>query len=414
MTTFTPIPLSLYIHIPWCIRKCPYCDFNSHQAPNIEKSTNPDKNLNQSVPEKEYISALLADLESELPHIWGRSIESIFIGGGTPSLFSAEAIDSLLRGLRERLPLRPSMEITLEANPGTFEQQRFSEYRKAGINRLSIGIQSYNRQHLKALGRIHDDQEAIKAAEIAKRAGFNNFNLDLMHGLPEQTPQQALADLQKALDCKPTHISWYQLTIEKNTLFHHSPPILPNDEILWDIQEKGQELLSSAGYQQYEVSAYAQNNTKENQQCRHNINYWEFGDYVGIGAGAHGKVTQPDGSITRHQKYRQPTEYMQKAMQGTVRSSTSTLEEKDKVFEFMLNALRLKQGFSAELFEQRTHLAFNTIEPIVNLAINKKLMQSIQPRVPLEGLHQSSQPQEKYAASNKGWVFLNDVMEMFL
>ncbi|KAG1707645.1 Oxygen-independent coproporphyrinogen-III oxidase-like protein YggW [Nymphon striatum] len=382
----TPIPLSLYIHIPWCIRKCPYCDFNSHQAPLSEQNTG--KSSEQSVPEK-------------------RPIESIFIGGGTPSLFSAEAIDSLLAGLRERLPLRPSMEITLEANPGTFEQERFSEYRKAGINRLSIGVQ------------IHDDQEAIKAAEIAKKAGFDNFNLDLMHGLPNQTPEQALADLDQALKCKPTHISWYQLTIEKNTLFHHSPPVLPNDEVLWDIQEKGQELLHLAGYEQYEVSAYAQGRsktgTRQNRQCRHNINYWEFGDYVGIGAGAHGKVTQPDGSITRHQKFRHPAEYMEKAIQGMARSSTSTLEEKDKIFEFMLNALRLKEGFSADLFEQRTHLPFSTIEPIINSAIDKKLMQSRLCITTEEGIHPTtSQTQEKFATSEKGWVFLNDVMEMFL
>lgn len=388
----TPIPLSLYIHIPWCIRKCPYCDFNSHQVP--------DQKTNEIFPEKEYINALLKDLESELPHIWGRPLESIFIGGGTPSLFSADAIDSLLSGLRERLPLRPSMEITLEANPGTFEQQRFNEYRQAGINRLSIGIQSYNKKHLQALGRVHDEKEAVKAASIAKLAGFTNFNLDLMHGLPRQSCEQALADLKQAIECQPTHISWYQLTIEKNTLFHHSPPVLPDDEILWEIQQRGQELLASAGYEQYEVSAYARNTDETNRECRHNINYWEFGDYLGIGAGAHGKITQPDGTITRHQKFRHPNEYMQQAIKGEPRSSTSTLDDKDKTFEFMLNALRLKQGFSADLFEQRTHLAFSQIEATINKAIEKKLMKFSQ--------------QEKYAASEQGLLFLNDVIERFL
>ncbi|HIQ15805.1 MAG TPA: radical SAM family heme chaperone HemW, partial [Leucothrix sp.] len=240
----TPIPLSLYIHIPWCVRKCPYCDFNSHQA--------------EHVPEEKYIQALLRDLESELPHIWGRPLESIFIGGGTPSLFTAKAIDQLMRGLRERLPLRPNMEITMEANPGTFEQERFSEYRKAGINRLSIGVQSFNNQHLKKLGRIHDASEALIASSIAKKAGFSNYNLDLMFGLPNQNIQQALSDLQQAIDLQPTHLSWYQLTIEENTLFHHTPPILPEDDLLWDMQQQGQALLAEFSYQQYEVSAYAQ------------------------------------------------------------------------------------------------------------------------------------------------------------
>jgi len=391
----TPIPLSLYIHIPWCVRKCPYCDFNSHQSPN-------DNNGNQQVPEKEYIAALLTDLETELPHIWGRPLESIFIGGGTPSLFSAEAIESLMSGLRERLPIRPSMEITMEANPGTFEQERFSQYKQAGINRLSIGVQSYNSEHLNALGRIHDGHEALNAATIANKAGFDNFNLDLMHGLPKQTSEQALADLQQAIACEPSHISWYQLTIEKNTLFHHSPPVLPNADALWEIQEQGQALLKQAGYSQYEVSAYAKGEGDKNR-CNHNMNYWEFGDYVGIGAGAHGKITQPDGSITRHTKYRQPTEYIKQANQREPRSSTTLLKKKGLPFEFMLNALRLKQGFSSDLFEQRTRLAFAEIEPLVQQAINKKLM-----------LKDNSVEQEHYRTTKRGWEFLNDVMEMFL
>jgi len=379
----TIIPLSLYIHVPWCVRKCPYCDFNSHQMPD-------------EIPEKDYIAALLSDLESELPHIWGRPIESIFIGGGTPSLFSSEGIDTLLSGLRERLPLRPSMEITLEANPGTFEQERFKAYRKAGINRLSIGIQSYHQEHLKALGRIHNAEEAINAAHIAKQAGFDNFNLDLMHGLPKQSLDQAMNDLRQAIALEPTHISWYQLTIEKNTLFHHSPPILPDDERLWQIQQQGQQLLTDSGYNQYEVSAYA----KKNRQCIHNINYWQFGDYVGIGAGAHGKITQPDNTITRHQKYRQPEKYIEQARQGKARSATTTVENKDKIFEFMLNTLRLKQGFSKTLFERRTGLTFSEIDSKINLAINKGLLQ------------QTSD--NEYRATKQGWHFLNNLIELFL
>ncbi len=379
----TIIPLSLYIHIPWCVRKCPYCDFNSHQMPD-------------EIPEADYIEALLRDLESELPHIWGRPIESIFIGGGTPSLFSAQGIDTLLCGLRERLPLRPTTEITLEANPGTFEQERFSAYREAGINRLSIGIQSYNAKHLKALGRIHNAKEAINAAHIAKQAGFDNFNLDLMHGLPQQSPDQAMHDLQQAISLKPTHISWYQLTIEKNTLFHHSPPLLPDDDHLWQIQQQGQSLLADAGYTHYEVSAYAQ----KNRQCIHNINYWEFGDYLGIGAGAHGKITQPDGTITRHQKYRQPAKYIEKARQGEARSATTTLQEQDKIFEFMLNALRLKKGFSKAVFERRTGLALRRIDSRIKQATHQGL------------LHQTRDDQ--YCATKQGWLFLNNLIEIFL
>jgi len=378
----TPIPLSLYIHIPWCIQKCPYCDFNSHEARN-------------GIPEMEYVKALLTDLESELPHIWGRPLESIFIGGGTPSVFSAEAIDKLMAGLRERLPIRPKMEITLEANPGTFEQERFSAYRETGINRLSIGVQSFSESKLKALGRIHDSKEALNAAAIAKKAGFDNFNLDLMFGLPQQNIDEALDDLRQAIECQPKHLSWYQLTIEENTLFHYSPPVLPNSDLLWDMQEAGQKKLLDAGYHQYEVSAYSQ----ENHPCRHNINYWQFGDYVGIGAGAHGKISMPDGSITRHQKYRNPTQYMKQALLGEARSSTNTIKEKERVFEFMMNALRLKEGVTKELFEARTHLTFSDLDPKINEAVDRGLLE-------LKG--------DNFKASTKGWAFLNDLMEVFL
>ena len=378
----TPIPLSLYIHVPWCVRKCPYCDFNSHKAP-------------ETVPEDEYVNALLKDLESELPQIWGRRLESIFIGGGTPSLFSSKAIDQLLRGLRERLPIRPNMEITMEANPGTFEQERFSAYRESGINRLSIGVQSFHDSHLKALGRIHGANEALKAAEIAKQAGFDNFNLDIMFGLPAQSLKQGLDDLKQAIECKPTHLSWYQLTIEENTLFHHSPPVLPEDEMLWDMQQQGQEILSVAGFQQYEVSAYAQ----KNRSCQHNINYWQFGDYLGIGAGAHGKLTMPDGEISRHLKYRQPKEYMQNAVLGKARSNTHILKKEDLEFEFILNAVRLKEGFTKELYESRTRLSFDIIQPKIEKLIERDLLKI---------------DDDYYHTSDKGWVFINDIVEQFL
>lgn len=379
----TPIPLSLYVHIPWCVKKCPYCDFNSHEA-------------RKEVPEEKYVKALLTDLESELPHIWRRPIESIFIGGGTPSLFSAEAIDKLLCGLRERLPISPLTEITMEANPGTFEQQRFSAFRKAGVNRLSMGVQSFNNEHLTSLGRIHNGNEAQVATEIAKKAGFGNYNIDLMFGLPKQSITQALADLQTAIVCQPTHISWYQLTIEENTLFHHSPPVLPKDELLWEMQQQGQALLADAGYNQYEVSAYALNN----KRCQHNINYWEFGDYLGIGAGAHGKISMPDGTTSRHSKYRHPEQYMEKALQGDARSTTKELNEQDLCFEYILNIVRLKQKrFTKNDFETRTRLQFRAIESNLEKTIKAGLMQNIN---------------GQYSTTEKGWSFLNDVMEKFL
>ena len=378
----TPIPLSLYIHIPWCIKKCPYCDFNSHQ-------------VSPKVPEQKYIQALLTDLESELPHIWGRPIESIFIGGGTPSLFQGETIDALLCGLRERLPLRPHTEITMEANPGTFEQDRFKQFKEAGINRLSIGIQSFNDQKLRQLGRIHDAQEALNAVNIAKQAGFNHINLDLMFGLPEQTVEQAMDDLQLALSQKPTHLSWYQLTIEENTLFHHQPPTLPDSEIRWEIQQQGQSLLKEYGLQQYEVSAYALNN----RQSRHNLNYWQFGDYLGIGAGAHGKLSMPTGDIIRHSKYRHPEKYMEMALLGKARSTEINLEESERPIEFLLNAIRLKEGFSQTLYENRTWLAFSSIQDTLTKAISLGLMKNVK---------------GSYTTTEKGWAFIDNIIEMML
>ena len=376
------IPLALYVHIPWCIRKCPYCDFNSHAA--------------SDVPERAYIQALLADLASELPYIWGRKLESIFIGGGTPSLFSAEAIDQLLCGIRALLPFRPNIEITLEANPGTFEQVKFKGFREAGINRLSMGIQSFNPQHLQALGRVHNQAEALMAADIARHAGFTNFNLDLMFGLPQQTLSQALADLKQAIQLQPTHLSWYQLTLEPNTLFYKQPPVLPDEDLLVDMQLAGQALLAQHGYQQYEVSAYSQ----PQYQCVHNRNYWEFGDYIGIGAGAHGKYTNPaDQSIHRYQKPRQPADYMQRVQQGQARSQTTTLVVADIIFEFMLNALRLQSGFPLSLFTERTGLALELLSNGLQQGMQRGLLE-------LDGSWLKPSP--------LGWQFLNTTIQLFL
>ena len=376
------IPLALYIHLPWCIRKCPYCDFNSHHAPN-------------HLPEKQYVQALLNDLAQELPYIWGRRLGSNFIGGGTPSLFSAESMDELISGIRALLPFRPNIEITLEANPGTFEQEKFNGFREAGINRLSVGIQSFNPQHLQALGRVHNQAEALKAAEVARYAGFNNFNLDLMFGLPQQSLEQALADLQQAIDLQPTHLSWYQLTLEPNTLFYKHPPVLPDDDLLVDMQYAGQALLQQAGYTQYEVSAYAQ----AGRECRHNLNYWQFGDYLGIGAGAHGKITDPFKQVIRHQKYRQPTQYLQQTELGQARSETQTLTAADLKFEFMLNALRLKSGFDLELFAERTGLSIETLQAPLELAAQKGWLTINQNHIQTTEL---------------GWQFLNTVIQLFL
>lgn len=380
----THIPLSLYIHIPWCIRKCPYCDFNSHKAPD-------------GLAEKEYVQALLADLASELPHIWGRRLESIFIGGGTPSLFSAESIDTLLSGIRALLPFRPNIEVTMEANPGTFEQEKFRGFREAGINRLSVGIQSFNPQHLQALGRVHNREEALRAADIARTAGFDNFNLDLMFGLPQQTLDEAMQDLQQAVELAPTHLSWYQLTLEPNTLFYKTPPILPDDDLLADIQLNGQHFINLSCYAQYEVSAYA----RPGFECRHNRNYWEFGDYAAIGAGAHGKITNPaEASIIRYHKYRQPAEYMQHAMQGTARSGEQMLTPADLNFEFMLNALRLREGFSPSLFTERTGLPFHRLKAGLDQAMQRGLLL-------VDG-------GERVRPTETGWLFLNEAIQLFL
>jgi len=347
MFQFTTLPpLSLYVHLPWCVRKCPYCDFNSHA-------------LKDELPETAYIDAVLRDLEQDLPRIWGRRVVSVFIGGGTPSLFSPEAMDQLLSGLRARLNLQADAEITLEANPGTAEQEKFREYRALGINRLSIGVQSFQEDALQRLGRVHGRQEAIRAAEMAHAAGFDNFNLDLMFALPQQTPAQAAEDVATAVDLEPTHISYYQLTLEPNTLFHAHPPVLPDNDLAWQMQLAGQQRLSEAGYGQYEVSAYA----IANRQCAHNLNYWQFGDYLGIGAGAHGKITDASQqNITRLAKSRHPQAFMETA--GTAESiqSERVLTRKDVGLEFMMNALRLNEGFDTALFTVNTGQQISLID----------------------------------------------------
>lgn len=352
----TPIPLSIYIHLPWCVHKCPYCDFNSHAAP-------------ATIPETDYVAALLADLDAHLPHIWGRQLVSIFFGGGTPSLFSPQAIEKILQGIYARLRFGPETEITLEANPGTIDETHFQGFRQAGINRLSLGIQSLQSEKLKHLGRIHDRDRALRAIEAALQVGFTNFNLDFMHGLPEQSLADALHDLQDGLSFNPPHLSWYQLTIEPNTLFYQRPPALPHEDILISIQDEGKKYLAQAGMQQYEVSAYA----KPGHECRHNRNYWEFGDYLGIGAGAHSKITHFDEQkIVRHWQIKHPTEYLKR--KGLATANTSILNEKDIIFEFMLNALRLTQGISCELFMERTGLTLPSLEPMFSKAIQQNLL----------------------------------------
>ncbi|MBI3545190.1 MAG: oxygen-independent coproporphyrinogen III oxidase-like protein [Gammaproteobacteria bacterium] len=351
MFNFTSLPpLSLYVHIPWCVRKCPYCDFNSHEA-------------RAAIPEQEYIDALLRDLEQDLPRVWGRTIQSIFIGGGTPSLFAPEAIDRLLSGLRARLLLSQDVEITLEANPGTVELERFKGFRQAGINRLSIGIQSFDAEKLQALGRIHGGAEAERAAAAARQAGFENFNLDLMFGLPQQTLEQALADIRCAIQFQPSHLSVYQLTLEPNTLFHAQPPALPDDDVIWEMQCQLQKELAAAGYRQYEISAYAQ----AGKECRHNLNYWLFGDYLGIGAGAHSKITD-NNSITRAWKVKQPKEYLRLAGTPAGIGGAEKLTRADMPMEFMMNALRLSAGFPPRLFAERAGLPISAMEKSLHAA----------------------------------------------
>ena len=350
-------PLALYVHIPWCIRKCPYCDFNSHQA-------------NGDVPEPAYVDALVADLEFALPSVWGRRISSVFIGGGTPSLFSASAIDRLLAAIRARIPLAPDAEITLEANPGTFEREKFTGFRAAGVNRLSLGIQSFNPEHLRALGRVHDENEARAAAEAALTI-FGNVNFDLMYALPRQTLAEAKADAATALAFSPPHLSFYQLTLEPNTLFHRHPPPLPDDDTAADIEDAVRSMLADADYRHYETSAHA----RAGFECRHNLNYWRFGDYLGIGAGAHSKLSFPD-RIVRQVRYKQPRQYMERTTAGAPLLENAEVGRDDIGFEFMLNALRLTEGVPASLFAERTGYPLALVARALELAAARGLIDS--------------------------------------
>lgn len=384
MTDLNPaaIPLSLYIHMPWCVRKCPYCDFNSHAVP--------DGKLSLDL-EQEYLHALVEDFKTQLDFAQGRQIHSVFIGGGTPSLISAQGYQWLFNQLKALLPFEEGCEITLEANPGTVEHDPFAGYLAAGINRLSIGVQSFNTEHLKKLGRIHSNEDAISAIAHAKEAGFERINVDLMHGLPEQTLEQALNDLKLAVENGATHISWYQLTIEPNTVFFRTQPILPVDEVLEEIQEQGEAYLKAQGFINYEVSAW-----RKELPSAHNLNYWQFGDYLSIGAGAHGKVTQADG-VYRFQKTRLPKDYLAKVPAEHLQFKR--IEAEDMPFEFMMNALRLNNGVAAKLYAERTGLSLEGLNALLTSLRQRKLM---------------VEDPERLACTEQGHVFLNSVLEEFL
>jgi len=375
-----PPPLSLYIHIPWCVRKCPYCDFNSHEARN-------------EIPEKAYVAALLADLEQSVPKVWGRKIRSIFFGGGTPSLFSPDAIDAILSGVRALTPLEYEAEITLEANPGTVDAGHFRGYREAGINRISLGIQSFDDRYLKALGRIHDSAQAVAAAELALTT-FDAVNLDVMYALPGQNLSDALADAQQAIALSPQHLSFYHLTLEPNTPFHRTPPSLPDDDTSAAMQESIEDLLERHGYAHYETSAFA----RKAFRCRHNLNYWQFGDYLGIGAGAHSKLSFTD-RITRESRFKHPKRYLELAGSGKAVEREWTIAREELGFEFMMNTLRLTHGFDTELFELRTGFSLDTLKTPMDAAIRAGLLDQ-------HGL--------LIKPTLRGQRFLNELLQLFL
>ena len=372
------IPLSLYIHMPWCVQKCPYCDFNSHT---IKKT--PDY--------RAYIDHLIKDLQQDIALCPERSIHSVFIGGGTPSLFSAELINHLLTKVNELIPIEKDAEITIEANPNSVDAERFTGYQQAGINRISIGVQSFQTDKLIRLGRVHNPQEAINAGKLAHKLKLDSFNLDLMHGLPNQSLDDALFDLKQAIAINPPHLSWYQLTIEPNTLFGSKPPVLPDDDKLWEIYQIGHQLLTQHGYQQYETSAYA----KPELKCQHNLNYWRFGDYLGIGCGAHGKITQPNGDIIRTVKTRHPKGYLE----GRYIEKSYTVPKEDLAFEFFMNRFRLFEATPKIEFEQRTFLPLQTIDRQINLAIEKNYL---------------TEDKEYWKITEQGKLFLNSLLEIFL
>ncbi len=376
------VPLSLYIHMPWCVRKCPYCDFNSHAVP--------DGKLSLDL-EQEYLQALVEDFKTQIDFAQGRTIHSVFIGGGTPSLISAKGYEWLFTELKALLPFEEGCEITLEANPGTVEHDPFAGYLNAGINRLSIGVQSFNTDHLQKLGRIHSNDDAISAIKNAKEAGFERVNVDLMHGLPEQTLEQALLDLKLAVESGATHVSWYQLTIEPNTVFFRTQPILPVDDVLEDIQEQGEAYLKEQGFVNYEVSAW-----RKEKPSAHNLNYWKFGDYLAIGAGAHGKVTQKDG-IYRFQKTRLPKDYLAKVPAENLQYKR--IEKEDMPFEFMMNALRLNNGVDTKLYAERTGYSLDDLSELLASLRKRKLMVDDENRI---------------SCTEQGHVFLNSVLEEFL
>lgn len=376
-------PLSLYVHIPWCVRKCPYCDFNSHAAPG-------------ELPGEEYIEALVADLEADLPLVWGRPLQSIYFGGGTPSLFGADLIAQILTAARARLAFRPDIEITLEANPGTIERDSFAAYREAGINRISLGVQSFDNDLLKRIGRIHGRLEVEQCLQSLKTAGISNFNIDLMFALPGQGLAQLKSDIELVLAAGPAHISFYQLTIEPNTEFFARPPQLPDDETSWDMQQHGLSQFEAAGYRQYEISACAQ----ANLQSRHNMNYWRYGDFLALGAGAHGKISAPaDGTVIRYAKHRHPKRYLQGLDNGDWLAEKRILSDEELVFEFFLNQLRLKQGVHVDDFSARTGLPWRSVGQRVQEAVDRGLLEMERRRL---------------RPTSLGWRFVNDIQQIFL
>ncbi|MBY7894203.1 radical SAM family heme chaperone HemW [Vibrio fluvialis] len=384
----TPPALSLYVHIPWCVQKCPYCDFNSHA-------------LKADIPEEEYIDALLEDLDTDIERYQlagdPRLLHSIFIGGGTPSLISPDGIGRLLRGIEARIAFKPDIEITMEANPGTIEAERFAGYRHVGVTRISIGVQSFEPEKLTRLGRIHGRDEAVNAAKLAHQIGLNSFNLDLMHGLPDQTLDQALADLDRAIELAPPHLSWYQLTIEPNTMFYFKPPTLPDDDALWDIFDLGHQKLTEAGYVQYEISGYS----KPGYQCQHNLNYWRFGDYLGIGCGSHGKLSFADGRIVRTTKVKHPRGYLA-AYQNLAKpylDSEQLVEDVDRPFEFFMNRFRLIEPCPKADFSATTGLPISVIQPTLDWAIEQGYL---------------SENDTHWQITEKGKLFLNDLLAAFM
>ncbi|GMR14813.1 MAG: radical SAM family heme chaperone HemW [Gammaproteobacteria bacterium] len=376
-------PLSVYVHMPWCVRKCPYCDFNSHAVP-------------ASLPAEEYIQALIADLEGDLPLVWGRPVGSVYFGGGTPSLFSASHVAAFLSAMRARLDLRPDVEITLEANPGTVEHDSFTAYAQAGINRVSLGVQSFSDERLMGIGRIHGSVEIDQALQSLSEAGIANFNIDLMYALPGQSPAQSRHDVEMAINAGPAHISYYQLTIEPNTAFAAQPPLLPADDVAWDMQQAGVDMLEAAGYGQYEISAFA----RTGMQSRHNMNYWRYGDFLAVGAGAHGKISLPaEGVVQRYAKHRHPKRYLQGSADSGWLAEKRVVTDDERVFEFFLNQLRLKRGVYIDDFGPRTGLQWKIVETRVQKAIDTGLLEVVQKRL---------------RPTSLGWKFVNDIQQMFL